>query len=211
MDKGRVILALGSMALVCAAVAMMASTDWPAAGNTHVPAAAPALNAPTPSAPPAGVSATPATANPVVLPPTPHSAIPVPQTAPAPPVEAAATPPDAAPQSGAEIWECTTNGQKTFSDKPCGDKPVRRELSALNVMNPTPILPVAHSYEEHYYGPEPGYPEYSDPSMQEPVESSYPVVVGYPVLGYGYAHRRRPDHVHRPRPQPHGPTARKIQ
>jgi hypothetical protein len=206
MDKGRVILALGSMALVCAAVAMMVSTDRPAAGNTHVPAAAPALNLPTPSAPPAGA---PLAGAPPAATPTPAN--PVPQTTPAPTVEAAAMTSDAAPQSGAEIWECTTNGQKTFSDKPCGDKPVRRELSALNVMNPTPILPVVHSYEEHYYGPEPGYPEYSDPGMQEPAESSYPVVVGYPVLGYGYAHRRRPDHVHRPRPQPHGPTARKIQ
>ena len=129
----------------------------------------------------------------------------VPPLAAAPHLAAALAPPATAP--GAQIWECRTNGQRTFSDKPCGDKPVLREVSALNIMNPTPILP-PRSYE-----PEPSYaPEYSYPEAQEPAEAAYPVMVGYPVyVGYPYNHRRRPDHAHRPYPHPHAATPRKIQ
>jgi hypothetical protein len=127
--------------------------------------------------------------------------------APVAPVAILPATPAAAPASGSQIWECRTNGQRTFSDKPCGDKSVLREVSALNIMNPTPILPAAH-----YYQPEPSYaPEYYQPEAQEPAEVAYPVVVGYPVLGYPYYNRRRPDHTHRPHPAPHGPTTRKIQ
>jgi hypothetical protein len=126
---------------------------------------------------------------------------------PAAPVVKASAPPVGPTAPGSQIWECTTNGQRTFSDKPCGDKPVLREVSALNIMNPTPILPAAH-----YYQPEPSYaPEYYPPEVQEPAEVAYPVVVGYPVLGYPYYNRRRPDYTHRPHPAPHRPTTRKIQ
>jgi hypothetical protein len=195
MGKGRVILpwVLGSMIMVCAAVAMMVSVTRPA---PEIPA-----QTARPATPPASVQAAVPAALPTGAPDL--AAAPGPAAAPDP----AAAPEAAAPQA-TQIWECKTNGQRTFSDKPCGDKPMLREISALNIMNPTPVFPVGHSYE-----PEPRYAvEYSDPGVQEPTEGAYPVVVGYPVLGYPYYNRRRPDHTHRPpHPQHHGPTPRKIQ
>ena len=35
------------------------------------------------------------------------------------------------------VWECTINGQKTFSDAPCGDKSSVREIGPINRMDPT--------------------------------------------------------------------------
>jgi hypothetical protein len=197
MGKGRVLLpwVFGlSMAGVALAVIISANKPVPAISRAPLPASAPVL----PAVPPA-VPATPPASAPAAMPAPPPSA--------APDLAAMPAPPAAAPVSGAQIWECRTNGQRTFSDKPCGDKPVLREVSTLNVMNPTPILPPTRSHE-----PEPGYaPEYYPPSAQEPAEVAYPVVVGYPVLGYPYKNRRSPDHAHRPYPQPHGPMPRKIQ
>lgn len=39
------------------------------------------------------------------------------------------------------VWECAVNGQKTFSDAPCGVGSTVRELSPVNRMNPTPTPP----------------------------------------------------------------------
>jgi hypothetical protein len=36
------------------------------------------------------------------------------------------------------VWECVSNGQKTFSDAPCGVGSTVRELSPINRMNATP-------------------------------------------------------------------------
>jgi hypothetical protein len=110
-----------------------------------------------------------------------------------------------------QIWECTINGQKTFSDYPCGDKASLHEIGPINIMDPTPILP-------HSYVPESsGQPGYSDPSLQAdyypseqqsadnsyPVDDSYPVFVGDPV-----GERRRPDHEERKRSdQKHRPQS----
>ena len=118
--------------------------------------------------------------------------------APAPPAIA----PAAAEPAGGQIWECTTNGQKTFSDKPCGSKATLRELSSINIMNPTAAWPSARSFP-----PEPEYaPDYSDPSPpQESTSVAYPVYIGVP-----YREHRKPDHVHRPNHANHGALARKI-
>ena len=91
--------------------------------------------------------------------------------------------------SDSQIWECTTNGLRTFSDKPCGGNSTLRELHPLNVMNPAPMSAPARPYPPESNNA----PEYYYPSAQDTVESSYPVVVGYP-----YPVRRRPDHTHRP-------------
>jgi len=45
-----------------------------------------------------------------------------------------------------EVWECVLNGQRTFSDSPCGDRPAIRRLSELNLIDsvasrPSPIYP----------------------------------------------------------------------
>lgn len=44
------------------------------------------------------------------------------------------------------VWECAVNGQKTFSDAPCGVGSTVRELSPVNRMNPTPAPPPTRDY-----------------------------------------------------------------
>jgi hypothetical protein len=188
---GRVLLPwICALSLAGVAIAMMDSANKPAPANSQVrvPASAPAPPAP-------AAASTPPIPTPAAL----HA----PPSA-APGLMAAPEPPADVPAPSAQIWECTTNGQRTFSDKPCGDKPMLREVSALNIMNPTPMAPAARAY-----GPGPGYaPEYYPPSEQESADAAYPVVVGYPVVGYPYKNRRRPDHAHRPHPQPHASAPR---
>jgi hypothetical protein len=117
---------------------------------------------------------------------------PVPATAPPPDPSLALDPvqPAGAPMASAnQIWECTTNGQRTFSDKPCGGNATLREMNPLNVMNSAPM-----STPMYPYPPQSGSaPDYYSPDTQDDVNSSYPVVVGYP-----YAVRRRPEHIQRP-------------
>jgi hypothetical protein len=101
---------------------------------------------------------------------------------------------------GGQIWECTTNGQRTFSNNPCGDKSSLHEVGPINGMDPTPILPPSRSYE-----PQSSYPpEYSYPSTQESADSSYPALVAIP-----FNERRRPEHAHRPHKHDRGPAPRK--
>jgi hypothetical protein len=180
-----------SLAGVAIAVMDLANKSAPANSQAPVPASVPV--------PPAAASVTPPIPAPSALRAPPPSAAPEPV--------AALEPPADLPAPGAQIWECTTNGQKTFSDKPCGDKPMLREVSAVNIMSPTPMGPHVRAYES-----EQGHaPEYYPPSEQESADAAYPVVVGYPVRGYPYKNQRRPDHAHRPHPQPHASTPRKSQ
>jgi hypothetical protein len=109
--------------------------------------------------------------------------------------------PVAAPtvQSG-QIWECTTNGQKTFSSKPCGDKSTLRDVGPVNIMNSTPILQPGRTYQaDANYAP-----DYSYPDAQETADNSYPVFIGVP-----YAARMRPERTHRPYVRDHGAPPRK--
>jgi hypothetical protein len=108
-----------------------------------------------------------------------------------------------------QIWECTINGQKTFSDYRCGDKPSLREIGPINIMDPTPILPRSRSYVPESSG----QPRYSDPSQQadsypqeqQSADNSYPVDDSYPVfVGNPFGERRRPDREHRPRSHDRG-------
>jgi hypothetical protein len=139
------------------------------------------------------------------------AAAPAPTPAPAPTLAVAqihgVTPPI---EQHRQIWECTINGQKTFSDYPCGDKASLREIGPINIMDPTPILPRSRSYVPESSGE----PRYSDPSQQAdsypseqqsadnsyPVDDSYPVFVGDPVgerRRSDHEERRRSDHEHR--------------
>jgi hypothetical protein len=110
-------------------------------------------------------------------------------------------------EPGSQIWECTINGQKTFSDNPCGDKPVLREVGPINGMDPAPLLPRARSLApESGYRPEYTYPgEQVDsyPDDQQSANNSYPVYIGIP-----YREHSRPDHGHRPHNHDHGPPRR---
>jgi hypothetical protein len=105
-----------------------------------------------------------------------------------------------------QIWECTINGQKTFSDNPCGDNSSLREIGPVNRMDPTPILPHARSFApESSYRAESSYPGDqvdSNPGEQQFADNPYPVFIGIP-----FHDRRRPDHGHRPHGHDRGPPS----
>jgi hypothetical protein len=110
-------------------------------------------------------------------------------------VGAAQAQPALAPNAGGnQIWECTTNGVKTFSSNRCGNAAVLRDVGPINVMDASPASNV------HWYGAGPNdapdnYDPSYDPSPPQPADNSYPVVVGVP-----YLERRRPE---RPRQAAH--------
>jgi hypothetical protein len=103
-----------------------------------------------------------------------------------------------------QIWECTIDGQKTFSDRPCGTRSSLREISPINEMESTPVYGNVRSYEANYP------PDYSYPSEQGSDDYSSPASVG--ILVHGVV---RPDHRHHPRnpvnatapPAPHSKSA----
>lgn len=70
------------------------------------------------------------------------------------------------PMAAGQIWECMTNGQKTFSNNPCGEKSSLRELGPINTMDPTPpfrrpreFLPESNYAQDDSY---PGAPDDAD-------------------------------------------------
>jgi hypothetical protein len=138
----------------------------------------------------------PSQASAYALPPAPAETVPAPVPEPAPTLAAAriqtVTP---AIERSSQIWECTINGQKTFSDNPCGDKSSLHKIGPINTMDPTPIFRSTPSYEpQSSYAPEPqsSYaPDYAYPSEQQFADNSYPVYVGIP-----FHEHRRPDRAH---------------
>jgi hypothetical protein len=178
----------GGLMLAAVAVAIAVSST-----SRNAPAILPAPSQAAAPAHPADVTATstPAPAPASVPDPAPAiepavAAMPTVQTPPA-------TPPAA---SSGHIWECTINGLRTFSGKPCGDKPLVREIGPVNGMDAAPVLPYARSVDpDSRREPEYSYPgdqETPDPA-QEVARTSYPVFIGIPVH-----ERRRPNHAHRP-------------
>jgi hypothetical protein len=130
--------------------------------------------------------------------------VPDPETAQlqAAPLQATAQP---AVQNG-QIWECVTNGVKTFSNNPCGEKSTLLAVRAINTMNPTPVAPYARTY-----APQPQSPGYDDQNTYSDQDAygeqgaetgvnSYTIVQGLAFLP-----RRRPDHPHHRPPFHHNP------
>lgn len=200
MDKDRDLLPwiFGGLSMATAAMAItLASTYGNAPGNAPKDSQAPSPIAAHPL--PWVEAPTAATLAPAPAP----AAAPV-QTLVAAQIQTAAPP----IEPGSQIWECTTNGQKTFSDNPCGDKPVLREIGPINGMDTTPILPRARSFApESGYRPEYSYPgEQADsyPDDQQSANNSYPVYIGIPYREHG-----RPDHGHRPHNRDRGPQPRR--
>jgi hypothetical protein len=111
-------------------------------------------------------------------------------------------------QPTSQIWQCTINGQKTFSDAPCGDKSSLRELGPINRMDPSPVFSHAPPYgREASYQSEYSYPgEQADSNAaeQQLAGNSYPVFVGIPIHEH-----RRPEHAHRPHEHNRGPQPRR--
>jgi hypothetical protein len=65
------------------------------------------------------------------------------------------------------VWECVSNGQKTFSDAPCGVASTVRELSPVNRMNSTPAPPPSNYANPPNPNYSPAYePEYSNESTK---------------------------------------------
>lgn len=100
-----------------------------------------------------------------------------------PPATAAQVPAGAAPQPLAagqpkslpvlpagEVWQCTVNGQLTFSDAPCGKDSSIRRLKETNVMDPSPSLP-----NWAYDRPDAGYsPVPAEPPMPQSYDAESP-------------------------------------
>jgi hypothetical protein len=209
-DKGLLPWIFGVLSIAAVAIAMtVGSSDSTAPRQSQAPGQAiahrlpkvAAMTAPPPvvTAPPAVTTAQPATT-----------------IAPAPTEAAVHNQPVTAPlAANSRIWECTINGQKTYSDSPCGDNPSVHEIGPVNGMDPTPILPQvrsnvpAPSYRaEHSY--QAGQEDYN-PGEQGFSNNPYPLVP-YPVfIGIPFHERERFEHEHRPHGtfgeplMPHGP------
>ena len=89
---------------------------------------------------------------------------------------AAADVPSAAPTASRnQIWECTTNGLRTFSSNPCGTNPSLRPLNPLNLMEPTP----SYRASPPYVPATESSPQAADASYQDSSNAVYP---GYLVV-----------------------------
>lgn len=147
------------------------------------------------------------------------AATPAPDSAPRPDAPVAQTQaPNPPPESKVQIWECTINGQRTFSDHRCGVNSTLHEIGAINRMDSTPptALVLAHPYEpkQGSQSDEDSYPsdqEESDSDPQESGYSSYPLFIGVPVHQHGRQehhhqhshHPQHPQHGHHGSPPPH--------
>jgi hypothetical protein len=108
----------------------------------------------------------------------------------------------ASPQNG-QIWECTTNGQKTFSNNPCGAKSTVLDIGPVNTMEATPPFHAGRSYAP----PPSGYaPEYSSApddtyaNAQGSADSSGATYFGVPYAVRIKPQHRRPDYRHENHP-----------
>jgi len=133
--------------------------------SSHAPAPAMAMrtSAAQPAAVPSAISVAPAVA------PVPAEALAAPL--PPPPNAAAQLPLAAASAASAptlpsgEVWECTVNGQKIFSDTRCGNGASVRQLGDLNVMDVPPQqypYPYAHGQSYNPYPAAAPYPDDED-------------------------------------------------
>jgi len=182
----------------------------PGAASTQVTSApdSPSLPAPATAATSASVATVPTettetavvAAAPTLVP----ASVPDPETAPLPAALAQAT--AEPPVQNGQIWQCVTNGVKTFSNNPCGEKSSLLEVRAINTMNPTPVARYARTYAPQPYSP--AYADQNTDSDQDDygeqgagtAANSYTVVQGVAFLP-----RRRPDHPHHRPPFHHNP------
>jgi hypothetical protein len=196
MNKERDLLPwiLGGLAAATAAVALTVISTAKTATPAPVVAAQPpssAVSAPL-TAPLAAPTAEPPLSQPEAA-----------QTQPAAVLQAAVEP----EQQRQEIWECTTNGIKTFSNNPCGEKSTLLDIAPINTMSATPALHYARGY-----APEPRYAtSYTDQAPTDAEEdsqaySSEQSATSYAIVrGFAFLPRRRPEHHHRP-PDHHNPV-----
>jgi hypothetical protein len=172
-------------ASVLVAFAATAAADAPVSGETVQAVAAPAAQAAA-TQPNGSESAR-------------HAASAIPPA----PSDVAATPRPQLPPG--QVWQCVFEGQRIFSDSPCGANASIRHLSDLNIMDPAPVIP-AQGYGYGYSPPAPYAPEAE--STPAAADSDYDSGYWGPEVPwvYGRAHRnyylRHDAHV-RPHPHPH--------
>jgi hypothetical protein len=95
-----------------------------------------------------------------------------------------------APESATQIWQCVSNGQKTFSDSPCGADATVHQLSEINRMD---AVPVSHTtaysaYPSLNYAAAP--PDQDAPDVDGGYSTSQFIVI---------SERERREHSHRAR------------
>lgn len=172
----------------------------PGAATAHVMSAPDSLPSPAPATMATAVTEASLAAAPAVVP----ASLSDPEMVP-PPEAQAQSAAEPAVQSG-QIWQCITNGVKTFSNNPCGEKSSLLEVRAINTMNPTPVVRYARTS-----GPEPRYsPAYADQDAYSDQEvydqgAETPVNSYAVVQGFAFLPRRRPDHPHHRPPFRHNP------
>jgi hypothetical protein len=107
--------------------------------------------------------------------------------------------PKAASRQSGKIWECTTNGVKTFSNNPCGEKSSLVTLRPINTMESTPVIrsASANELEPRYTREDTDQNSYPDQNASATGfdDNSYPADQGY--QGYAYAAISRPNHPRR--------------
>lgn len=99
-----------------------------------------------------------------------------------------------------QVYECTRQGQRIFSDSPCGERAAIRQLSAVNRMAAVAVTPdaaVARSV------PPPQYPvrdaNYALPTDPPQTNDSSPgAVLLYPLPVLPYRYHGRPERENRP-------------
>ena len=116
-------------------------------------------------------------------------------------LQAQALQPLTQPQVAAgQIWQCTTNGQKTFSNNPCGEKSSLRDFGPINTMDPTPVFRHPRSFQpDPNYAQDDGYQ-----GSQDYADDSYA-----PLAGIPYVVHRRGERTQRPYTHSHGPAPRR--
>src|SRR5579859_2234911 len=101
-----------------------------------------------------------------------------------------------------QVWQCVVEGQRIFSDAPCGANASIRHLKDLNVMDPVPVAP-APAYGYGYPAPYASAPYAPAPETAD-VEPDYSYGGPEVVSVYGRAHRYYfPRHDAHVRPHPH--------
>jgi len=97
-------------------------------------------------------------------------------------------------QSPTRIWQCASNGQKTFSDSPCGADASLHQLSAINRMD---VAPVSHVVTYPVYAPL----NYDAVPMDQSAADAY-VGSSSSQLVVVSEHERR-EHIHRAHEREH--------
>jgi hypothetical protein len=113
------------------------------------------------------------------------------------------------PLPAGQVWQCVIDGERIFSDAPCGEHASIRQLRELNVMDAPPARGYTYAYP---YAPS------SAPSATfapaPPEDADYADPWGPDVLwAHGYARRnyfpRQDNHIHpQPRAHPHPHSGR---